>query len=67
MKINFAFFDEIDYYAVKAKNEGNALIILGDLNVKMGDNIKENHPKISTGEKSNENSEEEKINHTEHQ
>ena len=28
VKSNFAFFDKIDYYAVKAKNEGKALIIL---------------------------------------
>ena len=48
---NFTFFDKIDYYAVKAKNEGKALIILGDFNVKIGDNIKGNHPKITTGGK----------------
>ena len=56
VKSNFTFFDNIDYYVVKAKNEGKALIILGDLNVKIGDNMKGNHPKITTGEKANENS-----------
>ena len=38
-------------YAFKARNEGKALIILGDLNVKIGDSMKGNHPKITTGGK----------------
>ena len=68
VKSNFAFFDKVDYNAVKAKNEGKSLTILGDLNVAIGDDIKGNHLKISTGRgESNENSEEKKINHTEHE
>ena len=49
---NLTFFNRIDYYAVKAKIEDKALIILGDFNVKVGDNVKGNHPKITAGGKS---------------
>ena len=43
------FLDKIDYYAVKAKNEGKSLLVVGDLNMKVGEIIKGNQDQISKG------------------
>ena len=43
------FLDRIDYYAVKAKNEGKSLLVVGDFNMKVGETIKGNQDQISKG------------------
>ena len=46
-----SFIDRIDYYALKAKNESKAFMVVWDFNVKVGEKIKGNHKEISIGGK----------------
>lgn len=46
-----SFLEKIDYYAIKAKNEGKSLLVVGDFNMKVGETIKGNHEEISKGGK----------------